>query len=69
MRNFGRVLGFLAVLSVGVTPALMSSCGGSKGMGHYMTASAVGVGTHAGKRVRTARRFAVHEVPLCYKIS
>ena len=40
MRNFGRVLSLLAALSVGATPALMSSCGGSKGMGHYMTSKA-----------------------------
>jgi hypothetical protein len=50
VRNFGRVLGFLAALSVGGTPALMSSCGGSKGMGHYMTSKAVG----ANKEVRAA---------------
>ena len=59
MRNLGRALGFLAALSVGATPALMSSCG-SKGMGHYMTASkAVGVGTDGNDRVGVGGRFAV----------
>ena len=62
MRKFGRVLGFLAALSVGATPALMSSCGGSKGMGHYMTSSAPGAGTDGTSTLRAA---GVHLVHLC----
>ena len=61
MRNFGRMLSLLAALSVGATPALMSSCGGSKGMGHYMTASeAVGGGTYGNSKVRAAVAHLVH---------
>jgi hypothetical protein len=38
--NVGRVLVVLSVLSVGLTPMLMASCGNkNNNMGRYMTAS------------------------------
>lgn len=55
MWNVGRVLVVLSVLSVGLTPALMASCGSkNNNMGRYMTASKAVSGEREGHHKRVA---------------